>query len=163
MDPIEEYRFGDEVLRVYIDESPESPREWDNFGKIIGWHRRYKIGDDNPFSTPNDFYAWLKTHPSIVLNLYMFDHSGLAFNTSGFSDPWDSMQVGYVYVEISRVRSEYSKKRISKKIVEMVRLILKSEVEVYSQYVNGDVYGFTLGKVNACKKCEEEQCKTVDS
>jgi hypothetical protein len=47
MDSIEEYRLGDEVLRVYADEDPQSPREWDNLGKIIGWHKRYKIGDEN--------------------------------------------------------------------------------------------------------------------
>jgi hypothetical protein len=163
MDSIEEYRLGDEVLRVYADEDPQSPREWDNLGKIIGWHKRYKIGDENHFSTPDDFYAWLKTHPSIVLSLHMFDHSGLMFNTTGFSDPWDSMQVGYIYAELSRVRSEYCKKRISKKTVELVRRELQSEVEIYSQYVNGEVYGFTLGKIFTCENCEEERCETVDS
>ncbi|MGD6805812.1 MAG: hypothetical protein ACQCN4_02510 [Candidatus Bathyarchaeia archaeon] len=163
MEPVEEYRLGEEILRIYVEENPESPRHWDNLGKIIGWHRRYNIGDGNPFSTPNDFYIWLKTHPSIVLNLYMFDHSGLMFNTSGFSDPWDSMQVGYIYVELNRIRSEYGKKHISKKTVEAVRRVLQSEVEVYNQYVNGEVYGFTLEKVFTCGRCREEHSETVDS
>ena len=163
MNHIKEYRLGREVLRIYVDENPESQRDWDNLGKIIGWHPRHSIGDDNPFSTPDDFYAWLKTHPSIVLDLYMYDHSGLVFNTSGFSDLWDSMQVGYIFVELNRVRSEYRKKRISKKTVEIVRRVLQGEVEVYGQYVNGEVYGFTLEKMSTCTKFGEPLSELVDS
>lgn len=163
MKSIEEYKLGKEGLRICWEEDPENPRDWDNLGTIIGWHRRYNIGDKNPFSTPEEFHEWLKEHPSIVLNLYMLDHSGVTFNTSGFSDPWDSMQVGYAYVELSRVRSEYRKKHISQKLVEKVKQMLQSEVRVYSQYANGEVYGFTIERLCTCGKCSDEHTETLDS
>jgi hypothetical protein len=37
-------------LAIIRDEMPESPREWDNLGTMICWHRRYDLGDENPKS-----------------------------------------------------------------------------------------------------------------
>jgi hypothetical protein len=60
----------------------------------------------------------LKLTPSIVSeSAYVCDQIGLMFNTTGFSDPWDSMQVGYIYAELSRCAANTVKKRISKKTV----------------------------------------------
>jgi len=160
---MEEYCLGDEVLRIYVDECAGSPREGETFGNIIGWHRRYQIGDLNPFSTSEDFCVWLKTHPSIVLNLYMYDHSGVSLNTTGFSDPWDSGQIGYVFVELEKVRRHYGKKRVSKKTVAAVQQVLREEVESYSQYLKGEVYGFSLQKTCTCVTCQKEQEETLDS
>ena len=33
----------------------------------------------------------------VFLPLYLFDHSGITMNTSGFSCPWDSGQVGWIF------------------------------------------------------------------
>lgn len=34
-------RIGDELLEIFQDPEPESPREWDNLGKIEMYHRDY--------------------------------------------------------------------------------------------------------------------------
>ena len=40
-------RENDDVrLSIYLDESPESPREWDNLGTMVCAHRRYSLGDE---------------------------------------------------------------------------------------------------------------------
>ena len=36
----------------------------------------------------------------ITLPLYLMDHSGLAMQTTSFNDPWDSGQVGWIYVRL---------------------------------------------------------------
>jgi hypothetical protein len=33
----------------------------------------------------------------VILPLYLYDHSGITMNTTGFSCPWDSGQVGWIY------------------------------------------------------------------
>ena len=33
----------------------------------------------------------------LMLPLYLYDHSGITMNTTGFSCPWDSGQVGWIY------------------------------------------------------------------
>ncbi|TEB04760.1 hypothetical protein Psch_03522 [Pelotomaculum schinkii] len=80
----------------------------------------------------------------IILPLYLYDHSGITMNTTGFYCPWDSGQVGWIYVTKEMVRREYGIKRITKKIREKVIQALKSEVNVYSEYLEGNVYGYVL-------------------
>ena len=74
----------------------------------------------------------------------MYDHSGLWINTTGFSCPWDSGQIGYIYASKEKVRKEYNCKRISKNLKEQVREILTSEVSLYNDYLSGDVYRFIV-------------------
>ena len=42
-------------LRIEQDEFCDGPRNWDNLGHMVCWHRRYKLGDQHNFSEPLDF------------------------------------------------------------------------------------------------------------
>ena len=42
------------------------------------------------------------------------------------------------------MRKEYGVSRVTKKIKEIVLGTLKAEVEIYDQYISGEVYGFTI-------------------
>ena len=61
-------------------------------------------------------------------------------NTTGFSCPWDSGQVGWVFVSKKKVREEYGVKRITESLVEKVTEILKGEVKTYDMYLTGELY-----------------------
>lgn len=80
----------------------------------------------------------------ISLPLYLYDHSGITMNTTGFHCPWDSGQVGFIYVSREKVREEYGWKRITKAREQQILAYLKAEVETYDQYLRGDVYGFVI-------------------
>ena len=92
----------------------------------------------------------------ISLPLYLYDHSGITMSTGSFSCPWDSGQVGMVYVSYDKLDEElYDESRYPLTIpttpetVYQTRYdhaiaILKGEVEVYDQYLCGDVWGFVL-------------------
>lgn len=80
----------------------------------------------------------------IMLPLYLYDHSGITMNTSGFSCSWDSGQVGWIWVSRKTVREAYDWKRITQARVKQIERILKAEVAVYAQYLEGDVHGFVL-------------------
>lgn len=44
------------LLQVMYDDEPLNPREdYDNFGHMMCWHRRYNLGDENRFESPSDF------------------------------------------------------------------------------------------------------------
>jgi len=67
-----------------------------------------------------------------------------------FNDPWDSGQVGYIYATKEHIKKEYGVKRISKQLKAKVREILSAEIEEFSQYLNGEVYGFVHSKLEKC-------------
>lgn len=43
------------TIHIHADDSPESPREWDNLGRMVCWHSRYKLGDEHTYTCPADF------------------------------------------------------------------------------------------------------------
>jgi hypothetical protein len=170
--------------QIVIDPTPDNPREmFDHVGTMVCWHRRYKLGDQQPDSDPQDYLLQLArntpameridrlaelgeraygTHRQerlekaldhqiadtlqrhyIILPVYLYDHSGLTLSTSPFSCPWDSGQVGYIYIPMLTARREYPgldgddlRNRAIK--------TLKAEVEEYSAYLAGEVYGWFI-------------------
>ena len=149
-------------LEIFDDLDPTNPREFDNLGTMVCFHSRYILGDETDLKS-SDFSSWeelesylyKEENALIAIPVFMYDHSGLWINTTGFSCPWDSGQVGYIYISKEKVRREYSCKRISKKLKEMIREILCSEVDLYNDYLCGNVYGFTL--------TDKENAEEIDS
>lgn len=43
------------TVRIGQDDGPESPRDWDNIGTMVCWHRRYNLGDEQPSANPDDY------------------------------------------------------------------------------------------------------------
>ncbi len=139
-------KIGKYQIDIFSDDDPENPRNWDNMGSMICFHKRYNLGDKHNFETALEAIKFLKNKRSrhIVLPLFLYDHSGIRMNTTGFSCPWDSGQVGWIYVTREKVRTEFGCKRISPKMLERVKNYLLNEVEIYDQYLIGDVYGFCI-------------------
>lgn len=146
MEAIEVYEHAGLTVKIFSDSDPESPREWDNLGTMVCFHRRYNLGDKNEFKTPTELQEFLEETKAIHLPLYLYDHSGLTMNTTGFSCPWDSGQVGIIFVTPENIRKEFGKKRITAKLREKVKEILLAEVKTFDEYLRGDVYGYVVEK-----------------
>ncbi|MDE4176316.1 hypothetical protein SM764_19070 [Pseudophaeobacter sp. 1A16562] len=170
-DPVYEEAYQGHTIRIYHDTDAESPREWCNLGKLICWHRRYRLGDSHPFDSPEAFLRDLAgvseqsdlsmdqlreraERKAILLPVFLYDHSGLAMNTIGFHCPWDSGQVGYVYVTLEVVRKEFGTKRVTKALREKAEDILRAEIVTYDAYLGGRVYGYVIEQdgeeIDAC-------------
>lgn len=155
MNSIKEYQNGDQILKIYQDENPESPREWDNIGEMLTCHGHYKLGDKQ-FSSPEEIENYMKEKGVFVkLPLYLLDHSGITMSTKSFNDPWDSGQVGYVFVSKEKAKT----KKVTKK--NAIQCMI-SEVNTYDQYLRGDVYGFQVVKKTKCSLDEEHE-EVLDS
>ena len=150
------------TLTINNDEYAESPREWDNMATMICEHRNYSLGDNHDLDF-SECEGWedaervIKAEygfDAIMLPLYLYDHSGITMNTTGFSCGWDSGRVGTIVVSRKEVRENYNVKRISAKLVSKVLEHLKAEVETYDQYLTGDVYNYSI---------EDEEGNVVDS
>ena len=113
----------------------------------------------------------------VILPLYLYDHSGITMNTFGFSCPWDSGQVGWIYADYDMVKKEYGE--VTPETLMAARRLLTSEVEEYDYYLTGQCYGFRLyeddaeidscwgflGNMNDVTKCIQEylpaECKNI--
>lgn len=177
------------IIRTDID--PDSPRNWDNLGKIVAFHRRYTIGDTHNYTNTCEFFdallekkdeirckqegvdliesryandIWLEDiepncrgeeynlrarHQAIVeylsdtfviMPVYMYDHSGISISTAPYSCPWDSGQVGWIYVSVEDISKEFGE--FTSETMEKAKGVLEGEVKTYSQYLEGDVYWF---------------------
>lgn len=157
---VESFDVSGLTVRIVQDTDAESPRENDNLGTMICWHRNYILGDytnkDLPYDSPSDFQEWVDKdkETAIVLPLYLYDHSGITMSCSPFSCPWDSGQIGYIYITKEKIRKEYSVKKITKKLLERVTGYLVSEVKEYDDYLTGQCYGYVI---------EDEDGEHIDS
>ena len=81
----------------------------------------------------------LKQSGLAILPIYRFEHSGVAYSTTPFGDPWDSRLVGLAYADADDAVKTLGKeaKRLTRKGLE---LLLRNGVEEYSLWANGEVY-----------------------
>ena len=170
-DPVFEEAYQGHTIKIYHDTDTESPREWCNLATLICWHRRYRLGDSHQFDSPEAFLRDLAgvsdqsdlsmdqlrdraERKAILLPVFLYDHSGLAMNTIGFHCPWDSGQVGFVYVTPKAVRKEFGVKRVTKALREKAADILRAEIVSYDAYLGERVYGYVIERdgeeVDAC-------------
>lgn len=144
------------IVKVLHDDNAESPREFSNLGVMACWHRRYNLGDVQPKQDPQEWLAENAPKGSIVLPLYLYDHSGITMSTGSFGDPWDSGQVGYIVATPDKIRECFMVKRITKKVRVRAEACLKGEVELYDHFLTGNVWGFTIESVKDCESCGQK-------
>ncbi len=147
MEATETKTIGKYKIEIFPDESPYSPREDDNLGTMVcvGKYRGY--GDKHDFRDGDELNYFIRNNKKkigVILPLYIYDHSGLTMNTTGFSCTWDTSRVGVIYIMKDKIRKEYGWLRITKKRLEKIEKYLVGEVETYDQYLTGDVYGFRI-------------------
>ena len=160
------------AIKIVQDVSPESPREWDNFGMMVCWHRSYVLGDKNAFRELDDAIAFFNETDAVILPIYMYDHSWITISTKPFSCPWDSGQVGFIYVTKEKIIKEFG--AYNADTIAKANDCLRAEVNTYDQYLTGDVYGFVVEdpkgeEVHSCwgfygsEYCMEEAKSVVDA
>lgn len=138
-------------ISIYQDCDGDSPRDWDNLGTMVCFHKRYNLGDEHEYRH-EDYSGWAaleaaiqkNENAAVVLPMYMYDHSGITINTTGFNCPWDSGQIGFIFVSKDSLRKEFGVKKLSQKHYADARKILVQEVNTYDQFLRGDVYYFSV-------------------
>lgn len=146
------------IVKVVQDPDAESPREWENWGVMACWHRRYNLGDVQPKQDAQEWLADPENVPagSVVLPLYLYDHSGISISTGKFSCPWDSGQIGYIVATPERMRKMGGWMVITAKRRALVESYLKNEVSTYDDFLTGNVWGYTIESTHDCGECSSK-------
>jgi hypothetical protein len=135
--------------RYEIEQSErfDCPRDYDNVGTMALFHGRYNLPNESLLDDHDDYETWdemrkelIRVHdvfPSCILPVYMYDHSGLTINTTGFSCSWDSGQIGFIFID-KKTLKEYGWTK--KQGIETI----KSEIDTFDQYSRGDVWDIKI-------------------
>ena len=88
-------------------------------------------------------------------------HSGAtvaAAWSNPFGCPWDSGRSGWVWVSKDKVLKEFGRKRMSPELLAKVHEILRAEVKVYDQYLQGDVYRYVIEDSRGGSEDDGDSC-----
>lgn len=160
----EEREYKGYTIKIFQDEDYMNIREEDDhLFTMLCFHSRYNLGDTKKYAkekgivlTSQSFSSWDSLQSLIdkqersdilfIRPLFLMDHSGLSMNIGGFNCNWDSGQVGFIFTTKKRVREWYGVKKITDDLLKKVETHMHTEVEEYSNYLGGFVYGYTVHK-----------------
>jgi hypothetical protein len=156
METIETIDYKGYTINIYrLDEALDTPRADDNLGSMVCFHGKYDLGDKHDYKH-DDFNSWealkeqiIKDHnPIVILPLFLYDHSDISIKTfiHGVHASWDGGWVGFIFVSKEKIKKEYKVKKISAKLKKTIENNLIAEVETYNDYLQGNIYGYTVEK-----------------
>lgn len=138
-------------IRIVPDEFGTNPRTDCYFGSVLlTFHKRYDFTDTNaPKINPADYAGWASMRAALVkseniaviLPVYMYDHGGQSVSTEPFNCPWDSGQLGWIYLRRDKL-ADYGIKRLTKAARARLEKMLRSEIDLLDTYLTDGCYGF---------------------
>ncbi len=132
-------------IKIVYDGNMEysNPRKCTNLGTMICKHYKYSLGDvDGDEPVPDRDFE--------ILQLYLYDHSGLRISSEPFTCPWDSGVVGYIYVYHDTIREWYGD--VNEDTIQKARYQMLAEVRTYDLFLSGNVFTVLI------RRGEEEEC-----
>jgi hypothetical protein len=170
MSAIESFNVYGLEIEIHHDQDAESPREWDNFGRIWTFQRSYNSPDETPAKEPRAALEYLACElygnaldcdrlddsalmaliqrRAVVLPVFVYEHGNIAYSCGAFSCPWDSGQCGWTFATKAEILENWGGKYLTPAKRAKAEKALRGEVETYSQYANGEVYGYVLKDEN---------------
>ena len=156
-DSVKAIEYKGYTIKIYRDEDSMNPRtDFDNMTKMACSHPRYNLGDKEiskeydrkNYNSFNKMFQdiCLKEKPALILPLYLYDHSGITISTTPFGCQWDSTTVGFVWITKEQAKQEFNIERIVKSALEKISKAIKRDVEIYDNYLTGEVYGYQISK-----------------
>jgi hypothetical protein len=149
-DTIEEVTHEDHggwKAEIKYDTEPQSPKDWDQLGTLVTWHRRGHWDEDGRkvFGDPSDFLEQAKENNWRYIAVGAYEHGGITIfelgkGGPGTNCPWDSGQIGYIYTTPERSNEIMGKDATE----QQVREALQSEIKTWDQYMRGEVYGVVV-------------------
>lgn len=172
--PYQIIEYRNHTINIDPDTDPFDPRtEHDNSTVMVCNHGKYKLGDEHNWTTPHaavdgtcsklisnyegsydleSAFEALSKAPCVMCPLYLYDHSGITISTSPFSCPWDSGQVGFVYISYEILAKECGIKDAgpgwepNNEHLQIASAIIKGEVSAYDDYLTGNVWQYRITK-----------------
>jgi len=140
MEATDEKRIGDYLIKIFPDESAESPNEWGDEERFLVFdHRDFYVQRDG-FDPKDIFEDGEKVKGYHVFRCYAYIHSGVALSVGSHSFPdarWDVSFKGFWLIK--REKGTWTRAQALKAATDLC--------DTWNQYLSGDVYGYEISKV----------------
>ncbi len=146
------------VVEIFPDTEPLNPREdGETYGIMACAHKKYNFSDEGAEISTSDFTTWDEVErylikecgAIVILPLWLYDHSGISISTRSFYGrahhaQWDSGRVGFIYATRKSIEFGQEWKYLTKERRAKIEEYLRMEIDIYDQYLTGDVYGYSV-------------------
>ena len=148
-------------IRIYPDcDAPNPLEDWSEMGTLLSLNRRHAnyhpasiddLLDNNPDAVPLSYYEH---------GLCLWSVAGEL--PAGANCPFDS--VGIAGILASRLRNAESAKNYGGWTRrQFMRKRARQACDAYTQWCNGDVYGYDVENISVCPHCGEQTSEAIDS
>ena len=156
MNPMEDW---DTLMNYYTWESRYIPMQEGakNFSDMEEWYdsimgegafnRQMKKSKENGRSSIGfvyDLCANLDKKGIYALPILKYEHGLVNYYIGDSIDRWDGSIVGFAWKEKKALCEEYSSKKLTPKIKEIINSNIEGELKAYTNFANGEAYGFEL-------------------
>jgi hypothetical protein len=148
-------------IAIYADADATNPLEdWDEMGSILSLNRRHVNFD------PAGIDAAINGNPDAVPLSY-YEHGPCLWSVAGELPagarcPWDS--VGFAGVWLPDALTLESARNYGGRTRRyFMRKRARRACESYTQWCNGNIYGYEIERVMPCGHCGSDQPETLDS
>ena len=156
MNPMEDW---DTLMNYYTWESRYIPMQEGakNFSDMEEWYdsimgegafdRQMEKSKENERSSVGfvyDLCANLEKKGFYALPILKYEHGLVNYYIGDSVDRWDGGVVGFAWRDKKELCKEYNVKKLSPKIKETINKCIEGELKAYTNYANGEAYGFEL-------------------
>lgn len=156
MNPMEDW---DALMNYYTWESRYIPMQEGakDFSTMAEWYdsimgegafdRQMKKSKENERSSIGfvyDLCANLDKKGIYALPILKYEHGLVNYYIGDSIDRWDGSIVGFAWKEKKALCEEYSSKKLTPKIKEIINSNIEGELKAYTNFANGEAYGFEL-------------------
>lgn len=147
------YIDKDDFLReMYLNTVGNNERGTERYERMVNmvWSRKM-TGDHPDPRAVDDAMLRVISEKYVVMPLYLLDHSGLAMQTESFHDPWDSGQVGWVYVSKEDVLKEFGGEKMTGALRKKPRICLGARLLSMTPISGVSVMALSCIKTASCR------------
>jgi hypothetical protein len=148
-------------ITVHADEDAPNPLEdWSEMGTILSLNRRHRNFD------PAGVAEAIAGNPDAV-KLSYYEHGLCRWSVTGelpfaLRCPWDSVAFAGVWLPDAETLAS-ARKYGSRTRRLFMRKRARQVCEAYTQWCNGEVYGYRVERVTACGTCHGEHAELLES
>lgn len=163
MEAIHTEKHGKYTIKIFHDPDSPNPRvDYDHLGTI--YHIDH-FSDLGVFKSMEFIEELNSSEFYVSLPVYFHKFNSPMLKTGPLRDTWShaDRQVGIITVSKDKVLKEWKRKKWTKKLELQVIKLLRSEIAEFSNYLSGEVYGYTIEEETGCDKCGNIEFEHVDS